>query len=128
MEKWRKILSFMSLQTLMYISYILLDPSNVNIINVQLKSIYVESQVIGPLADDSVSWIGGVGHLVLKDVIASRSITVFIKQNSSAGATYKSQRKQDSYSAIIQQETSLVSLFSKNKFEEKKTQFDLFLF
>ncbi len=77
----------------MYILYILLDPLNVNIINVQLKSIYAESQVIGPLADGSVSWIGGVGHLVLKDVIASRSITVFIKQNSSAGATYKSQRK-----------------------------------
>lgn len=58
-----------------------------NIINVQLKSIYVESQVIGPLADDSVSWIAGVGHLVLKDVIASRSISVLIKQNGSTSAT-----------------------------------------
>lgn len=77
----------------MYISYILLDPLNVKIFIVQLKSIYAESQVIGPLADGSVSWIGGVGHLVLKDVIASRSITVFIKQNSSAGATYQSQKK-----------------------------------
>lgn len=68
-----------------------MNPSCVNLFklyaDVQLESIYVESQVIGPLADDSVSWTTGIGHLVLKDVIASRSITVFIKQNGSAGAT-----------------------------------------
>lgn len=120
----------MSLQTLMYNSYMFLDPSGVNMIkvfaNVQFKSIYVESQVIGPLADDSVSWIAGVGHLVLKDVIASRSITVFIKQNSSASTTYKSQRKEDSYSAIIQ-ETSLMSLFSK-KINKKKLSLTCFYF
>lgn len=55
----------------------------------QQKWIYIDSQVIGPLADDSVSWIGGVGHLVLKDVITSGSVAIFIKQNRCPGTTWQ---------------------------------------
>lgn len=44
---------------------------------------YIESQVIGPLPDDTVTRMAVIGHLELEDIIATRSISVFIEQNTS---------------------------------------------
>lgn len=48
--------------------------------------IYVESKMVCPLADDFVSRVADIGHLVLEDVIATRSISVLVKHHSSSCA------------------------------------------
>lgn len=43
---------------------------------------YVESQVIGPLADDTVAWMAVIGHLELEDVVAAGCVSILIEQNT----------------------------------------------
>lgn len=43
---------------------------------------YIESQVIGPLANDMVPWVAVVGHLKLEDVVTTRSISILIEHNT----------------------------------------------
>lgn len=43
---------------------------------------HVEPQVIGPLADDTVTRVAVIGHLELEDVVAAGSISVLVEQNT----------------------------------------------
>lgn len=42
--------------------------------------------MVCPLADDFVARVADVGHLVLEDVIATRSVSIFVEHHSSSCA------------------------------------------
>lgn len=48
---------------------------------------HVEPQVIGPLADDTVTRVAVIGHLELEDVVAAGSISVLVEQNTRTGTS-----------------------------------------
>lgn len=43
---------------------------------------HIEPQVIGPLADDTVTRVAVIGHLELEDVVPAGSISVLVEQNT----------------------------------------------
>lgn len=49
--------------------------------------IYIEAKMVCPLADILVARIADIGHLVLEDVISTRSISILIEHHSSSCAT-----------------------------------------
>ena len=56
---------------------------------------YIESKVVGPLSDDSVARVGGVGHLELEYVVAPRGVSILIEQNPSSCTAYRTTQQQD---------------------------------
>lgn len=57
------------------------SPQNVPLfIKVQV-SIYIESQVVCPLADNLVTRVADIRQLVLEDVITTRSVSIFIEHH-----------------------------------------------
>lgn len=54
---------------------------------------YVESQVIGPLADHMVPRVTVIGQLKLEDVVASGGVSVLIEQNAGACTSCQTERQ-----------------------------------
>lgn len=54
---------------------------------------YIESQVIGPLAYDTVTRMAVIGHLELENVITTRSIAVLIEQNTRTCTSCRTHRQ-----------------------------------
>lgn len=53
---------------------------------------YIESQIVGPLADDMVARVAVIGHLKLEDVVASRSVPVLVEQNTCTSTSCETDR------------------------------------
>ena len=51
------------------------------------RQIYIDSEVICPLADDPVTGVRDVRHLVLEDVVTTWSVSVLVEHHSSACAS-----------------------------------------
>lgn len=62
---------------------------------------YIKLQVIGPLANDTITWMAMIGHLELEDVISTRSVSILIEQNT---CTCTSCRKKE-WKLILKQNT-----------------------
>lgn len=57
-----------------------------------VHSSYIESQIVGPLADDMVARVAVIGHLKLEDVVASRSVSVLVEQNACTSTSCETDR------------------------------------
>lgn len=57
--------------------------------------------MVCPLADDFVSWAARVAELILKDVVAARSVTVLVEKHTGAGTACKPHKGNISLSFIF---------------------------
>lgn len=53
--------------------------------------------MVCPLADDFVSWAARVAELILKDVVASRSVPVLIEKDSGSSTACKQHKENISF-------------------------------
>lgn len=60
-----------------------------------IQSSYIESQVVGPLANDTVSRMAVIGHLKLEDVVATRSVSVLIEQDTGTCTSCWTEREEE---------------------------------
>lgn len=78
------------------------------------ESSHPELKALHPLSHHLVFWGGGVSHLDLEQVIASRSITVLVKHNRGAGATCtenKQNKENRKYKKMTNQRTKRFQKF-----------------
>ena len=72
-----------------------------------------EMELVGPVPNDSV-FCTSVGYLILEDIIASRSISIFIKSDGCSSTTYKCLENNVS-KALVRHPIGLIFLKEKNR-------------